>query len=85
MKGRAKRRRKPRKRLPASMAMSMKYGNELREIRRVPSRSAATDLYGLFWGLHCVIGGNFDDAIFVGRVLFSPFFLGFFEGVLCVI
>ncbi|KAG6556263.1 hypothetical protein Mapa_002204 [Marchantia paleacea] len=30
--------------LPASKAMSMKYGNELRERSNVPSRSEATDL-----------------------------------------
>lgn len=34
---------RPRKRLPASTATSMKYGKELLDTRSVPSRSAAID------------------------------------------
>lgn len=60
---------KPRRRLPASTATSMKYGSELREMRSVPSRSAATDSRAEdVVPLHSVIGGklrrDFAVAIF---------------------
>lgn len=43
MRGNERRRISPRRKLPASTATSMKYGNEEREMRRVPSRSAAME------------------------------------------
>lgn len=43
MRGKERRRTRPRNKLPASIATSMKYGKELREIKRVPSRSAAIE------------------------------------------
>jgi len=64
--GRERRRMRPRRRLPASTATSMKYGNELREMRSVPSRSAATDSHGVV-PLHSVIGGKLRLAVAIFR------------------
>lgn len=64
MSGTERRRTKPRRRLPASTATIMKYGNELREMRSVPSRSAATDSLGdELVPLHSVIDGKFRLAV----------------------
>jgi len=64
MSGTARRRMKPRRRLPASTATIMKYGNELRDMRSVPSRSAATDSGGDdLVPLHSVIDGKLRLAV----------------------
>lgn len=55
--GRERRRTRPRRRLPASIATSIKYGKELLETSNVPSRSAAIEPY--VEPLHSVIDGNF--------------------------
>jgi len=57
---------RPRKRLPASTATSIKYGNELLDTRSVPSRSAAIDWCVV--PLQAVIDGNFF-AGFVGDMV----------------
>lgn len=67
---------RPRRRLPASMAMSMKYGNELREMRSVPSRSAAIDSYDAVSPMsHREIDGKlrpcFFDAMFESSLSYS--------------
>lgn len=64
--GSARSKTRPRKRLPASVATSIKYGNELLDTRSVPSRSAAMDWYAV--PLQAVIGGNFLSC-FVGDMV----------------